>query len=160
MKGYLLNQLFIGFIIFKVMMAPVISLADDNPINTDILEIKALGKQWITLYRASNIEKFMDQYAQNALVALNGKPAMKGKKAIQEYFAPRIGNKNVDMRLDYEKISINENMAVVVAKFYFDYPINQQIETIGGRSLIVYRKSSSGRWLIEVDIDQKTPDTD
>ena len=158
MRSYLLNQFLFGFIILKIIMVPSVLLADDNPANTDILEIKTLGKKWLELYRSSNIEKFMDQYTEDALVALNGKPALKGKEAIQAYFESRIGKKNVDMRLDYEKISINQNIAIVVAKFYLDYPFEERIETVGGRSLIVYKKSDLGKWLIEVDIDQKTPD--
>ena len=158
MRSYLLNQFLFGFIILKIIMVPSVLLADDNPVNTDILEIKTLGKKWLELYRSSNIEKFMDQYTEDALVALNGKPALKGKEAIQAYFESRIGKKNVDMRLDYEKISINQNIAIVVAKFYLDYPFEERIETVGGRSLIVYKKSDLGKWLIDVDIDQKTPD--
>ena len=158
MRSYLLNQFLFGFIILKIITVPSVLLADDNPINTDILEIKTLGKKWLELYRSSNIEKFMDQYTEDALVALNGKPALKGKEAIQAYFETRIGKKNVDMRLDYEKISINQNIAIVVAKFYLDYPFEERIETVGGRSLIVYKKSDLGKWLIDVDIDQKTPD--
>lgn len=158
MRSYLLNQFLFGFIILKIIMVPSVLLADENPINTDILEIKTLGKKWLELYRSSNIEKFMDQYTEDALVALNGKPALKGKEAIQAYFESRIGKKNVDMRLDYEKVSINQNIAIVVAKFYLDYPFEERIETVGGRSLIVYKKSDLGKWLIEVDIDQKTPD--
>ena len=158
MRSYLLNQFLFGFIILKIIMVPSVLLADDNPINTDILEIKTLGKKWLELYRSSNIEKFMNLYTEDALVALNGKPALKGKEAIQAYFESRIGKKNVDMRLDYEKISINQNIAIVVAKFYLDYPFEERIETVGGRSLIVYKKSDLGKWLIDVDIDQKTPD--
>ncbi|MEC8476196.1 MAG: DUF4440 domain-containing protein [Pseudomonadota bacterium] len=147
-----------SIIILKIIMVPSVLLADNNPINTDILEIKTLGKKWLELYRSSNIEKFMDLYTEDALVALNGKPALKGKEAIQAYFASRIGKKNVDMRLDYEKISIYQKTAIVVAKFYLDYPFEERIETVGGRSLIVYKKSDLGKWLIDVDIDQKTPD--
>ena len=158
MRSYLLNQFLFGFVILKIIMVPSVLLADENPINADIIEIKTLGKKWLELYRSSNIEKFMDQYTEDALVALNGKPALKGKEAIQAYFESRIGKKNVDMRLDYEKISINQNIAIVVAKFYLDYPFEERIETVGGRSLIVYKKSDLGKWLIEVDIDQKTPD--
>jgi len=158
MRSYLLNQFLFGFIILKIITVPSVLLADDNPINTDILEIKTLGEKWLELYRSSNIEKFMDQYTEDALVALNGKPALKGKEAIQAYFESRIGKKNVDMRLDYEKISINQNIAIVVAKFYLDYPFEERIETVGGRSLIVYKKTDLGKWLIDVDIDQKTPD--
>jgi len=158
MRSYLLNQFLFSIIILKIIMVPSVLLADNNPINTDILEIKTLGKKWLELYRSSNIEKFMDLYTEDALVALNGKPALKGKEAIQAYFASRIGKKNVDMRLDYEKISIYQNTAIVVAKFYLDYPFEEKIETVGGRSLIVYKKSDLGKWLIDVDIDQKTPD--
>ena len=158
MRGYLLNQFLFGFIILKIILTPSVVIAEDNPINIDILEIKTLGEKWLELYRSSKIEKFMDQYTEDALVALNGKPALKGKEAIQAYFETRIGKKNVNMRLDYEKISINQNIAIVVAKFYIDYPIEERIETVGGRSLIVYKKSDLGKWLIDVDIDQKTPD--
>ena len=158
MRSYLLNQFLFSIIILKIIMVPSVLLADNNPINTDILEIKTLGKKWLELYRSSNIEKFMDLYTEDALVALNGKPALKGKESIQAYFASRIGKKNVDMRLDYEKISIYQNTAIVVAKFYLDYPFEERIETVGGRSLIVYKKSDLGKWLIDVDIDQKTPD--
>jgi len=158
MRSYLLNQFMFSIIILKIIMVPSVLLADNNPINTDILEIKTLGKKWLELYRSSNIEKFMNLYTEDALVALNGKPALKGKEAIQAYFASRIGKKNVDMRLDYEKISIYQNTAIVVAKFYLDYPFEERIETVGGRSLIVYKKSDLGKWLIDVDIDQKTPD--
>ena len=158
MRSYLLNQFLFGFVILKIIMVPSVLLADENPINADIIEIKTLGEKWLELYRSSNIEKFMDQYTEDALVALNGKPALKGKEAIKAYFESRIGKKNVDMRLDYEKISINKNIAIVVAKFYLVYPFEERIETVGGRSLIVYKKSDLGRWLIDVDIDQKTPD--
>lgn len=158
MRSYLLNQFLFGFIILKIIMFSSVLLADENPINTEILEIKTLGKKWLELYRSSNIEKFMDQYTEDALVALNGKPALNGKEAIQTYFESRIGKKNVDMRLDYEKISINQNIAIVVAKFYLNYPFEERVETIGGRSLIVYKKTDLGKWLIDIDIDQKTPD--
>ena len=159
MKNYLLNQLLTGLILL-IIITPTFALANDKQKSADIAEIKSLGKQWVELYKSSNIEKFMDQYTQNALVALNSKPAMHGKEAIKAYFETRIGNEDVDMRLEYEKISYNQNMAVVVAKFYLDIPMNEQKKTISGRSLIVYRKSASGQWLIEVDIDQNTPDTD
>ncbi|NCG11082.1 MAG: DUF4440 domain-containing protein [Alphaproteobacteria bacterium] len=159
MKNYLLNQLLTGLILL-IIITPAFALANDKQKSADIAEIKSLGKQWVELYKNSNIEKFMDQYTQNALVALNSKPAMHGKEAIKAYFETRIGNEDVDMRLEYEKISYNQNMAVVVAKFYLDIPVNEQKKTISGRSLIVYRKSASGQWLIEVDIDQNTPDTD
>ena len=159
MKNYLLNQLLTGLILL-IIITPAFALANDKQKSADIAEIKSLGKQWVELYKSSNIEKFMDQYTQNALVALNSKPAMHGKEAIKAYFETRIGNEDVDMRLEYEKISYNQNMAVVVAKFYLDIPLNEQKRTISGRSLVVYRKSASGQWLIEVDIDQNTPDTD
>ncbi|HCN31729.1 MAG TPA: hypothetical protein DIS83_01185 [Rhodobiaceae bacterium] len=159
MKNYLLNQLLTGLILL-IIITPTFALANDKQKSADIAEIKSLGKQWVELYKSSNIEKFMDQYTQNALVALNSKPAMHGKEAIKAYFETRIGDEDVDMRLEYEKISYNQNMAVVVAKFYLDIPVNEQKRTISGRSLIVYRKSASGQWLIEVDIDQNTPDTD
>ena len=159
MKNYLLNQLLTGLILL-IIITPTFALANDKQQSADIAEIKSLGKQWVELYKSSNIEKFMDQYTQNALVALNSKPAMHGKEAIKAYFETRIGDEDVDMRLEYEKISYNQNMAVVVAKFYLDIPVNEQKRTISGRSLIVYRKSASGQWLIEVDIDQNTPDTD
>lgn len=159
MKNYLLNQLLTGLILL-IIITPTFALANDKQKSADIAEIKSLGKQWVELYKSSNIEKFMDQYTQNALVALNSKPAMHGKEAIKAYFETRIGDEDVDMRLEYEKISYNQNMAVVVAKFYLDIPVNEQKKTISGRSLIVYRKSASGQWLIEVDIDQNTPDTD
>ena len=159
MKNYLLNQLLTGLILL-IIITPTFALANDKQKSAEIAEIKSLGKQWVELYKSSNIEKFMDQYTQNALVALNSKPAMHGKEAIKAYFETRIGDEDVDMRLEYEKISYNQNMAVVVAKFYLDIPVNEQKRTISGRSLIVYRKSASGQWLIEVDIDQNTPDTD
>ena len=159
MKNYLLNQL-LTVLILLIIITPAFALANDKQKSADIAEIKSLGKQWVELYKSSNIEKFMDQYTQNALVALNSKPAMHGKEAIKAYFETRIGDEDVDMRLEYEKISYNQNMAVVVAKFYLDIPVNEQKRTISGRSLIVYRKSASGQWLIEVDIDQNTPDTD
>lgn len=114
MRSYLLNQFLFGFIILKIIMFSSVLLADENPINTEILEIKTLGKKWLELYRSSNIEKFMDQYTEDALVALNGKPALNGKEAIQTYFESRIGKKNVDMRLDYEKISINQNLVSII----------------------------------------------
>jgi len=93
MRGYLLNQFLFGFIILKIILTPSVVIAEDNPTNTDILEIKTLGEKWLELYRSSKIEKFMDQYTEDALVALNGKPALKGKEAIQAYFETRIGKK-------------------------------------------------------------------
>lgn len=154
-----INQLLICFTILNLIMVPIISMADDGRNDKEINEIKALGIQWIKLYRSTDIDKFMNQYTDNAIVALNGKPALNGKEAIKAYFKSRIGKRNVDMRLDYEKVSTTQNMAIVLAKFYLDYPNKNKIETFSGRSLIVYKKSKYGKWLIDVDIDQKTPDT-
>lgn len=158
MSSYKINPLIIYFIIVNFIITPEVSLADKYRSSGEIHEIKALGTQWVNLYRSTDIGKFMNQYTENAIVALNGKPALNGKESIGAYFANRIGKKDFDMRLDYEKISINENVAIVVAKFYLSYPSEKMVDTVSGRSLIVYKKSKSGRWLIDVDIDQKTPD--
>ncbi len=121
---------------------------------------KQVGGQWIDRYLAADLEGLMALYTPDATVMLHGKPAMQGKAAIREFFAASLGKAEVSFNIDVEQAEIHGNMAYLISKYWMSvrpHDTDQHI-TDAGRSLLIYKRDSSGQWKIHADIDQATPD--
>ena len=79
--------------------------------------IHAAARQWIVAFKAGDIDALMQLYDPEAYVALHGQPALRGIDAIREYFAPRIGQGNVEFLLDIERIEVTGRTAHLISGY-------------------------------------------
>lgn len=125
----------------------------------DRIAIHAAAREWISAFKAGDLDALMQLYDPDAYVALHDQPALRGIEAIRAYFAPRVGQGDVEFLLDIERIEVTGDTAHLISGYWFTMRLPGQPEyRDAGRSLLLYRKSRSGRWRIYLDIDQGTPD--
>lgn len=100
-------------------------------------------------------------YMEDAVVALHGQPKLAGVDAIRAYFAANMGASDVTFELEYELVEFHGDVAHAMAKYWLisRAPGTERIVyQDAGRSLLIYKKDTDGRWKIAVDIDQASPD--
>jgi uncharacterized protein (TIGR02246 family) len=121
--------------------------------------IRAHGHAWVRAFKAGDIEALMRLYTPDAEVALHGQPKLKGIDAIRGYFTPRLKTPpDADFLLKEESLEVHGNLAIFLSRYWFTLRTGGKAVEDAGRSLIVYRKGTDGKWRIRVDIDQASPD--
>ncbi|MGI9229235.1 MAG: YybH family protein [Gammaproteobacteria bacterium] len=126
--------------------------------------IRAAAQTWIERYSAGDLDGLMQLYTEDATVALHGKPVLKGKTAIRNFFAAGIGKSAIDFQIDIEVIEIHGDVAHFMSKYYLTAVSKQDgsVYRDAGRSLLIYKKDRAGQykgqWKLHLDIDQATPD--
>lgn len=119
-----------------------------------------IGGHWIKHYKAGDLESLMALYTDDARVMLHEQPALVGKEAIRGYFETTMGKNDVDFQIDVERAEIIGDVAYLISKYWMTVTPPNGVEPWrdAGRSLLIYKKSDDGKWLIHADIDQSTPD--
>lgn len=122
--------------------------------------IRAEGSAWAKYYEAGDLDGLMTLYMDDVIVALHGQPALYGKQAVREYFSTRIGKADATFELDYELEEVHGDIAYIISKYWLRAVVRENGHVINdaGRSLLIYKKDTDGRWKIAADIDQATPD--
>lgn len=138
-----------------LLLAPVIGAGSEAD------DIQSEGGKWAAYYRSGDLEGLMSLYMDDAIVALHGQPALFGKQAVREYFAPRLGKAESTFELQYELRETHGDIAYIISKYWLRATNLETGEVYrdAGRSLLVYKRHE-GRWKIAADIDQSTPDVD
>ena len=131
--------------------------ADDA---ADIAAIKQAAQSWIELYTAGDLDRLMSLYTPDAVVALHGKPMLRGVEQIRAFFAPGMGQSSVSFEIDIEEIQIHGDTAHLLSKYYLTAEPNNggEVYRDAGRSLIMYKRDANNEWKLYLDIDQATPD--
>ena len=126
----------------------------------DIAAVKHAAEQWIKLYTAGDLDGLMSLYAPDAIVALHGKPALRGVQQIRDFFAPSLGRSRVNFEIDIEEIQIHGDAAHLLSRYYLTADPLSGGETYrdAGRSLLIYKRDANNEWKLYLDIDQATPD--
>ncbi len=101
----------------------------------------------------------MTLYADDAVIALHGQPAMFGKEAVRDFFAPRLGKADAQFEIEHEVVKTSGDVGYAISKYWLriENPQSGFVYKDAGRSLLVY-ELRDGRWLIAADVDQATPD--
>lgn len=138
----------------------VLVLSACSPERDDVAQLEAAADQWIVAFKAGDIDALMALYMPDAFVALHGQPAMRGRDAIRAYFEPKMGTAEVEFLLDYEQIEVHGDVAHLVSKYWYTgTPLDGgEAYRDAGRSALIYKRDTDGRWKIYLDIDQATPD--
>ena len=131
---------------------------DSSDTVSDEDAIRAAGAEWTRYYHGADLDGLMSLYQPDAIVALHEQPALFGKPAIRNYFSTRLGGPAAEFDLEYEAIRVEGELAYIVSKYWLAIGDGPDAIQDAGRSLLVYRRGADGRWRIEADIDQDTPD--
>lgn len=152
-RGQIVALLTACAIAYVIAFAGAASADEDSP-------VRAEGSLWSEYYRAGDLDGLMTLYMDDAIVALHGQPALYGKAAVREYFSTRIGKADTTFELDYERVDIHGDMAYIISKYWLRAEDREtgNVYKDAGRSMLVYRKDSDGRWKISADLDQASPD--
>jgi uncharacterized protein (TIGR02246 family) len=137
-------------------------LADDpaRQDQQDEQAIRAGVDEWLSAFQAGDLDRLMTLYLPDALVALHGQPALHGKEAIRAYFAPGMGKSDIDFRIEIDSIHVHGRTADLVSRYWFTAQprAGGPAYRDAGRSVVLYRRDTDGRWKIRLDMDQDTPD--
>ncbi len=126
----------------------------------DIAAIEQVAQRWIELYTAGDLDRLMTLYTDDAIVALHGRPALRGVEQIRNFFAPGMGKSRVTFEIDIEEIQIHGDTAHLLSKYYLTAEPRSGGDTYrdAGRSLLIYKRNADNEWKLYLDIDQATPD--
>ncbi len=126
----------------------------------DIAAIEQVAQRWIELYTAGDLDGLMTLYTEDAVVALHGRPAMRGVEQIRNFFAPGMGKSRVTFEIDIEEIQVHGDTAHLLSKYYLTSEPKAGGDTYrdAGRSLLIYKRNAHNEWKLYLDIDQATPD--
>jgi len=116
--------------------------------------------QWIEYFEAADLDGLMTLYDEDVTVALHGQPRLVGIDAVRNYFANRIGKWESRFEVEFERVETDDDFAWLMSKYWFIATVKESGQQFrdAGRSLLVYKRSKDGRWLILADIDQQSPD--
>ncbi|WP_416907836.1 MAG: YybH family protein [Polymorphobacter sp.] len=124
----------------------------------DEAAVRAAARQWITHFKAGDLDALMALYTPTAHVALHDQPILSGLTQLRAYFTPLLTPKpDADFLLLEESLEIHGQTAIMTSHYWFTLRTPDSEYKDAGRSLLVYKKSPTG-WLIHRDIDQTTPD--
>ena len=126
----------------------------------DIAAIEQVAQRWIELYSAGDLDRLMSLYTEDAIVALHGRPALRGVEQIRNFFAPGMGKSRVTFEIDIEEVQIHGDTAHLLSKYYLTSEPKSGGDTYrdAGRSLLIYKRNADNEWKLYLDIDQATPD--
>ena len=82
---------------------------------------------------------------------------MTGVEQIRPWFEQAFEAVTGTVLFKEEALIVDEKMALLVGKFYFE-PSQGEATGEAGRVALVYRKAADGRWLLAFDMDNRPPD--
>ncbi|MGK0293308.1 MAG: ketosteroid isomerase-like protein [Porticoccaceae bacterium] len=143
----------------SISITLLISGCADNGGNADNM-LALEGGKWAEYYENADLDGLMTLYTDDVVVALHGQPALYGKAAVREYFSSRIDKAISKFELDYEVREIHGDVAYLISKYWLRAEDKETGEVFldAGRSLLIYKRDSSGHFKIAADIDQASPD--
>ncbi|MYH69135.1 MAG: SgcJ/EcaC family oxidoreductase [Gammaproteobacteria bacterium] len=133
------------------------ALADEA---ADIAAIEQAAQRWIELYTTGDLDRLMTLYTEDAIVALHGRPALRGAEQVRNFFAPGMGKSRVTFEIDIEEIQVHGDTAHLLSKYYLTAEPKDggDVYRDAGRSLLIYKRNADNEWKLYLDIDQATPD--
>lgn len=122
--------------------------------------IRAGVDEWLAAFKGGDLDRLMKLYMPDAMVALHGQPALKGKDAIRAYFAPGMGKSDIDFRIEIDEIHVHGRTADLVSRYWFTATPRDggPVYRDAGRSVVLYKRDTDGIWKIRLDMDQESPD--
>jgi uncharacterized protein (TIGR02246 family) len=124
--------------------------------------LAAVSEEWVEAFRASDLDRLLSLYADDARIMSQGQQRRVGKPEIREMFAQLFqGDAISAINFEIEEIGLmgaEYAWASVLAAIQGASPESITAGPYLSRTFILYRKDVAGNWLIFRDVDHATPD--
>jgi ketosteroid isomerase-like protein len=126
----------------------------------DIVAIRAVGLKWRELYAAGRFAEIPELYTTDTMVMPRGRPRIEGREEMRRAIGGLAAGRKVEITLQEREIHAIGDMGWYVGDFVVTYspptagtpPVTEY-----GRSMILYRRDTDGRWRVHRDIDSPAP---
>lgn len=125
----------------------------------NIAAVRAVGQQWRALYAAGRFADIPELYTADTVVMPRGRARIEGREQMRKSIGGLAAGRKIDIETREREIKLMGNYAWYVGDFTVTYtsPGGAPSATEEGRSIIIYRRDSDGRWRIHRDIDSPAP---
>lgn len=147
-------------------MAPTQTVEIRGGSAEDRAQLSALAASWMTAYAAGDLATLMTFYDDDTRMMPEGLSNFRGPQQIRAYFRQSIDAASLRVENRLEEIDINGtapgSWAFLTGVFAAEATPRSggDVAYVGGRYMILLRKSPSGRWVVLRDIDNATTDAD
>lgn len=142
--------------------SPATALADHNAVTTasDTEQIEQWGRDWKRLFEAGDTEGLRPMYEPDAVLMSHGSEPQVGVDAILSFLGRnKAAGNQVTIDFANENITIDGERAYLTAKYWMTITLTDgNAIDVMGRSFLVYKKSTAGRWRLWRDMDNQAPD--
>jgi len=124
--------------------------------------IIAVIDDWISAYQGDDPEKVIDLYADDAVVAVQGRSTITGRAAIGDLIRKSFVRLDRKVTVKYDSAEINGTWAYVYGRSWFTLAPKDGAEPtyLFGRFTTLLRLCEDGKWRIFIDMDQESEDVD
>jgi ketosteroid isomerase-like protein len=124
----------------------------------DIATIKRAGAEFSQKYMRGDNQGMADLYTEDGMILPPGRPIIKGRPAIAEYWKLQPGAAVVDHKTTADSIIVRGDIAYDYGTFRAQNSRDGQVGNPGfGKYVIVWRRQTDGRWLMHLDIWNSSP---
>jgi len=128
--------------------------------DADAAAVRSIGETWQRYYRAGNYAAIPELYTEDTVVMPRGRPRIEGREHLRRALGGLAAGRRVEIEVKEYELNIVGDVAWYVGDFRVTYvskdpAIPPKVEF--GRSLIIYKRGSDGRWRIHRDIDAPAP---
>jgi uncharacterized protein (TIGR02246 family) len=134
-----------------IRTALVLALASVSLVATAQENVKSLAKEWTIAYNSHNRAKLGALYAPDAQLMMHGRPTIKGRQAIEEFWAADFKEKNPLTSLIITNFVQGIDMILVHGNYQvIDRDDGTQLGF--GRFAHIWLRDASGKWLLDRDL--------
>lgn len=134
--------------------APVAD-GDERERTAAMAAVVAAGERWKVAYAAADLAAIRDLYEPDCLVSPNGGPLLTGVEAVVAHFARHAaGGARVSVNSTLEAIDLEGARAYVMLRFVMTVTDGEDVSRdVHGRTLLIYKRGTDGRWRVWRDMD-------
>ena len=125
---------------------------------SDIAAITRTGAEFSQRYMRGDHQGMADLYTTDGVIFPPGRPTIRGRTAIAEYWKLQPGVTVVDHKTTADSIIVRGDIAYDYGTFRAQNARDGQRSNPGfGKYVIVWRRQTDGRWLMHLDIWNSSP---
>jgi uncharacterized protein (TIGR02246 family) len=124
--------------------------------------IIAVIDDWVSAYEGDDPERVIDLYAEDAVVAVQGRATVNGRQDIAALLRNSFSVYDRKVSVRYDRAEVEGRWAYVYGRSWITLAPRDgsQATNLCGRFTVLLRLCDDGRWRIFIDIDQPSQDVD
>jgi ketosteroid isomerase-like protein len=125
----------------------------------DVEAIRAIGRQWRSLYEAGRYAEIPELYTEDTMVMPRGRPRIEGRAAMRKAVGGLAAGRRVSIDVREREAFVAGDYGWFVGDFTVTYqpPGGGAAAVENGRSLVIFRRDRDNVWRIHRDMDNPAP---